>query len=402
MFCFATGMVKEMNSVDSVKPEKFVPKRKECKYFFAENSCHFGEFCRYSHTTAEAAVNRENFVVRRSDSQFRKPYSRPIAAAVSKNDIGTQKQCDIRNSEINYFVKRFRQIQCTYNGSSYVTQFEYQITDPEWVFDVKALVLELTIPEHYPCAPLSVDLVSSTLPTPFITHFEEKIDEFVKDKFVAADKRNSYIGVGKTLISWLDHNIFDLFVDGLRKTKLITDAEKEGISLHETNCSELDVSQVDQDSNVKQKEMDSNEVKVVCSNDVTEVNLASQLETNMQIVNESKQQLSKANAIEVRVSWKNLNGNIATLGILKMELCAKCAKCTSSSFLICFVDRLLISRCQKCSNRYSIFMSSQIVHENSNVIALLELDGCIPVDCVLPSSKFNYACLKCNNECSTE
>lgn len=56
----------------------------------------------------------------------------------------------------------------------------------------------------------------------------------------------------------------------------------------------------------------------------------------------------------------------------------------------------------RCSNGYSIIVSSQLVHENSSVIAFLEPKGCIPVDCVLLSSKLAYTCLWCTEEAAIE
>ncbi|VDO74444.1 unnamed protein product [Onchocerca flexuosa] len=116
----------------------------------------------------------------------------------------------------------------------------------------------------------------------------------------------------------------------------------------------------------------------------------------------SSEQPSKAKFIEARVSWNDLNGNIATLSIIIMALSLRCAKCGALSFLTCSVKQLSTSHCQKCSNGFSIRISPQFVHQNSNVIALLEPKGCVPLDCVLLSSKLSYTCLHCNKETTAE
>lgn len=54
-----------------------------------------------------------------------------------------------------------------------------------------------------------------------------------------AEKCNAYVGVGKAFIRWLDHSILEFFIEGLRKTKLIVEAENEGIKLHRANFSNL-------------------------------------------------------------------------------------------------------------------------------------------------------------------
>lgn len=56
----------------------------------------------------------------------------------------------------------------------------------------------------------------------------------------------------------------------------------------------------------------------------------------------------------------------------------------------------------RCLNGSSIHISPQLVHQNSNVIALLEPKGCVPLDCVLLSSKLSYTCLQCNKEATAE
>lgn len=54
-----------------------------------------------------------------------------------------------------------------------------------------------------------------------------------------AEKSNAYVSVGKTFIRWLDRNILEFFIEGLRRTKMIIEAEKEGIKLHQTSFSNL-------------------------------------------------------------------------------------------------------------------------------------------------------------------
>ncbi|VBB32327.1 unnamed protein product, partial [Acanthocheilonema viteae] len=55
-----------------------------------------------------------------------------------------------------------------------------------------------------------------------------------------------------------------------------------------------------------------------------------------------------------------------------------------------------------CLNGFSIRISPQLVHQNSNVMALLEPKGCVPLDCVLLSSKLSYICLQCGKEATAE
>lgn len=43
----------------------------------------------------------------------------------------------------------------------------------------------------------------------------------------------------KIFIRWLDHHIFELFLEGLRKTKIVVEAEREGITLHVPEISDF-------------------------------------------------------------------------------------------------------------------------------------------------------------------
>ncbi|VDK82067.1 unnamed protein product, partial [Onchocerca ochengi] len=379
-------------------------KKKVCKYFAAENSCYFGEYCRFLHIQNERKRNDSDPIASHDNLKPARIIIRPNITTISRDDIGKKEQLDIRNSEINYFGRRFRDAKFAYDGSSYFIEFEYKITDPEWVFEVKAVRLRLKIPEHYPCESIMVTLSESTLPIPLVTYFNKEVKKFLEEKFMEAEKCNTYIGIGKTFIRWLDRNILDLFVGGLRRTKLITEAEKEGITLHQTNFSNLTSQNENIDPEtyeVKALIRDSDEI--IQDHKDYEAGIEPTSKTAIVMQEESNsEQSSKVKFIEARVSWNDLNGNIATLSIITMALSLRCAKCGALSFLTCSLKQLSTSHCQKCLNGFSIRISPQFVHQNSNVIALLEPKGCVPLDCVLLSSKLSYTCLHCNKEATAE
>uniref|UniRef100_A0A0R3RPI5 C3H1-type domain-containing protein n=1 Tax=Elaeophora elaphi TaxID=1147741 RepID=A0A0R3RPI5_9BILA len=390
------------NGIVSLLPLK-TSKRKVCKYFASENSCYFGEYCRFLHIKNETKDNNSDFVPSHTGLKPARCIVRPNIATVSKDGIGKKEQLDIRNSEISYFGRRFRDAKFAYNGSSYFTEFEYRITDPEWVFDVKAVKLQLRIPERYPCESIMIALSESTLPLPLVTHFNREVNKFIEEKFMEAEKCNTYVALGKTFIRWLDRNILKFFIEGLRKTKMITEAEKEGIKLHQASFSNLT-------SEKENNNFESDTVKtIICSNNaITQGRIYDEtgVETSSkpEVVTEesSSEQPSKSKIIEARVFWNDLNGNIATLSIITMSISIRCAKCSALSFLTSSAKQLSVSYCTKCSNGFSIHTSPQLVHQNSNVIAFLEPKGCLPIDCVLLSSKLSYTCLQCSKEATAE
>ncbi|VDO45219.1 unnamed protein product, partial [Onchocerca flexuosa] len=233
------NLAKKGNSDDVSELPLKASKKKVCKYFAAENSCYFGEYCRFLHIQNETNRNDSDPIRSESNLKSARIIVRPNIATISRDDIGKKEQLDIRNSEINYFSRRFRDAKFAYDGSSYFIEFDYKVTDPEWVFEVKAVRLRLKIPEHYPCESIMVTLSESTLPIPLVTYFNKEVKKFLEEKFMEAEKCNTYTGIGKTFIRWLDRNILDFFVDGLRRTKLIIEAEQEGITLHQTTFSNL-------------------------------------------------------------------------------------------------------------------------------------------------------------------
>lgn len=108
-------------------------KRKVCKYFATENSCYFGEYCRFLHIQNETKDSIPDPVPSHTNLKPARVIIRPNITTISREDIGKKEQLDVRNSEISYFGRRFRDAKFSYDGSSYFTEFEYKITDPEWV-----------------------------------------------------------------------------------------------------------------------------------------------------------------------------------------------------------------------------------------------------------------------------
>lgn len=46
-----------------------------------------------------------------------------------------------------------------------------------------------------------------------------------------SEEKDAFESVGRQIIRWLDRSILDLFIKGLRKTKLVYEAESAGLSL---------------------------------------------------------------------------------------------------------------------------------------------------------------------------
>ncbi|VBB29532.1 unnamed protein product, partial [Acanthocheilonema viteae] len=296
-------------------------KRKVCKYFAAKNSCYFGEHCRFLHIRTENSDSNSDSIPSHVGLKPARFIVRPNIIKINRDDIGKEKQLNVRDSEIRYFGRRFRDAKFTNEGSSYFTEFEYKITDPEWVFDVKSIKLQLRIPEHYPCESITVTLNESTLPLPLVKYFNKEVKKFLEEKFMEAEKCNAYVALGKTFIRWLDRNILEFFIEGLRKTKVIIEAEKEGIKLHHASFSDLTNENENNNLEIDQVK------RIVCDNDeIMQDRIYDgaeiQLPSRIGIVTEefNSEQPSKVKFIEVRVFWNDLSGNIATLSVVIMAI----------------------------------------------------------------------------------
>ncbi|VDN26452.1 unnamed protein product [Gongylonema pulchrum] len=170
-------------------------KRRICRYFASEKSCYFGEHCRFLHVQ-QSDQDKTDRAEPTSASQTADPIPkssrsviRPTVILLNRSEIGKQPQRDARESEISYFRRRFRDAEFTFNDNCCFVEFQYSVTDPEWVsnflksseaFDMKAVKLKCKIPEEYPCAMLCVTLNDADLPIPLVTHFNGKVREFLE------------------------------------------------------------------------------------------------------------------------------------------------------------------------------------------------------------------------------
>lgn len=132
MFFVAVLAKNRDNGPVSVLPPK-ASKRKICKYFVAENSCYFGEYCRFLHIKNEIHDKNSHSTPTNTGPKPPRFTTRPNIAKISRDHIGRKEQLDIRDSEISYFGRRFRDAKFAHEDGYYFTEFEYKITDPEWV-----------------------------------------------------------------------------------------------------------------------------------------------------------------------------------------------------------------------------------------------------------------------------
>uniref|UniRef100_A0A915ANF9 Uncharacterized protein n=2 Tax=Parascaris univalens TaxID=6257 RepID=A0A915ANF9_PARUN len=409
-------------------------KRRVCKYFAAEQVCYFGDRCRFLHVRdtkldlEKLHLTHESTIPSTGKPTQQVPF-RPQILQLTKEQLGSSEQLTAYNTEVSYFKRRFRDSVVTKLEDKTTILFEYSITDPDWIFEVKSLRFSLVLPQGYPIDRGSIRVADESLPKPLIIHIDKALDNYCIARWAVFESKNTFECVGKSLIRWIDRSIFELFVVGLKKTKMIFEAESAGISLvlpsapsnplKESKEGEADVNdpKIPSGQNAHQEIETSgnpNEESVVTDEsggDVTEEEFRDKCRRMCGSAEELRDKFiadmeapmtCESRTINVRVQWKDLSANIASLSAASLALSIKCAKCGAPSFMTCSSNCVVTAACKRCANGQSILMQSTLVHENSNIIARLEPKGCRPVDCVLLSSSFRFVCLNCNREATAE
>lgn len=410
----AASVNEEKENTNQTIPKKVEShKRRVCKYFATEKSCYFGDRCRFIHVK-ENEICKDDLRPITERSQEKKPHTfvpPPRFAVITQEKEGSEIQQKAYESEIAYFRRRFRDAKVSANDKGTDVTFVYGITDPEWIFDVKALTWSLFLPLGYPLRLANLRLQGQSLPSVLVIHIEKAANEFLSAKFANSEAKNAYECVGKTLLRWIDRSIFDLFVNGLKKTKLVVEAENAGISLvtpATVPVTEPLSSDMGEGSSEIQQRKVAVENETAPSKSVAnsgELDETEESTENLVPIDSSGLKAASAPAsIKVCVQWNNISGNIASISAVSLDLNVKCVRCNATAFnlITCTSKQPTFSHCKKCQNRQSVRMESELVHEHSNVIARLEPKGCRPVDCVLLSSKLRFVCLSCNREADAE
>ncbi|KAL6736924.1 hypothetical protein Aduo_007224 [Ancylostoma duodenale] len=335
----------------------------------------------------------------------------PALVRVSREQKGEKEQLDAKKSDIQFFKRRFQKCVHTSSDHEDVIAFQYQVTDPDWVFDVRSIHFRVFL---HPGHPVDTPLVSvpidrnEALPELLISHIENCSSEALKTKYATFESKNAFEPVGKALIRWLDRNILSLFVAGLKKTKLVKDAEEAGIRLvvphvepaqpregkelkAETNDGEFTPSERKESSNLELASADAlGQLSLSAEQPVSQDNADAQAHSLP---------LQSVPQIEVALIWRDTSRNIASISSVRLHICSKCVRCGQEHDLPIPVDDQTVGwRCKRCQIAQSLRLRPELVHGNSSVMALLDARGCKPLDCILQQSQLKFVCLACVKE----
>ncbi|EYC08528.1 hypothetical protein Y032_0065g3596 [Ancylostoma ceylanicum] len=422
-------------NVGSEKVSDAVPARSQkrrqrpCRYFNTPKGCKLGDSCPFRHskkrTLNEAKVNdlgtqEDNTEHPKTDDtppvqivvppNVRSNRFVPITTRVSREQKGEKAQLDAKKSDIMFFKRRFPKCIHTSSDDEDVIAFHYQVTDPEWVFDIRSIYFRVAL---HPGHPIDIPLVTvpfdqnEALPELLISHIESSSNEALKTKYTTFESKNAFEPVGKAFIRWLDRNILSLFVAGLKKTKLVKDAEAAGIHLVVPQAEpkpprEESVLEAETNDDVRESaSSESSNLEVASVDAMAHLILSAEQPDGQKEAGNQAHSLSNQSVpqIEVALIWRDSSRNIASISSVRLHICSKCIRCGQEHDLSIPVDDQAVGwRCKRCQIAQSLRLRPELVHENSSVMALLDARGCRPLDCILQQSQLKFVCLACGKE----
>lgn len=269
----------------SVKPNVVNLIKKPC-LFYANNQCKYGDKCSFSHdidvqnnsgitlkeyratkkvtgvhiniealesTTNEISHGKENGISEASLTSVMKSnlnktlsstclnrnncnYVRPPFqkyASVNTTDFQAASKAEIYNlnhSELERLKKQFppdKLCEVESNENYHMSCVRFSSTDPDWVYDVREIVLNILIPQMYPKEQLRISVVMQEhLPVILVDHLNKAIGSWVRCKHQCMERMNRLELYLRPLLLWLDRNLGELFTEGLRKYKAFLENKK--------------------------------------------------------------------------------------------------------------------------------------------------------------------------------
>ncbi|CAJ0960396.1 unnamed protein product, partial [Mesorhabditis belari] len=431
------------------------PKKQEkkplpvCRFFRSKNGCLRGDACNFRHvpkkdTSTKKSVKDETNAASAVPTNPEKEFFEepmptifvpakfenkkfvPLKQVVSIEDRGSEVAVHIRKSEISYYRRRYLRCNFRENDEAAVIGFLFVPTEPEWSFAVREIRFTVKLPTDFPFESMlfMVNKVENAgMPDILCAHIEAGVKKFINDTFDLMKTKNAYEGMAKTLLRWIDRNIFQLFLEGLRRTKLVFDASAAGISLVYSGASSSTTKKASEEKEIKnvinlmsnanlrenerqsesdEEEQDSSSGSSSDDNDehfgVEEDENEETGETQQPLLVVDSQPLARL-PIEVMMVWNDFSKNIASISPVFFQLVVRCTRCSEHNDIeVPVKDTPKYRRCSRCNAAYSVRFRPEIAHENSNILAQCDARGCRPIDCVLLNSKLKFVCFACNKE----
>ncbi|CAH8444848.1 unnamed protein product [Schistosoma intercalatum] len=169
-------------------------------------------------TSSSTCLNKNN------RSCVRPPFQKYASVnAIDFQGASKAEICDLNHSELKRLKKQFppdklHEVKSNENYHMFCVRFSS--TDPDWVYDVREIVLNILIPQMYPKEQLQISVVMQEhLPVILVDHLNKAIGSWVRCKHQCMERMNRLELYLRPLLLWLDRNLEELFTEGLRKYK---------------------------------------------------------------------------------------------------------------------------------------------------------------------------------------
>uniref|UniRef100_A0A914UZC8 Nucleoporin NUP42 n=1 Tax=Plectus sambesii TaxID=2011161 RepID=A0A914UZC8_9BILA len=383
------------------------PRRpRTCKYFIADGYCYFGDECRFYHPRNPAIRPAP-----RPSQPAAKPVARPNQAVLSSDLLNSEEQVTVRRSEIAALKRRFPTHRAVPSNEQDADTFLFDFTasDPDWPFDVKTVGLKATFPAGYPINPAMIEAADANLPDLVVRALSAAIGEWLQTTYEQQLLKNAFEPVMRTFLRWFDRSVLTLFIEGLRKTKMVVDAQSAGISLAVLPKTQpapaASTTTVAEETDTQQSE--ATELESPTQSSPTQSSPPPETSTAKVSESDVSDKLSSltfssekvAGSTEIRLTSCVMGENVACLTPIRLTLSVQCIRCpTHGEMVVKSGVKTTTSSCSRCSTKWSINWLPGMVHATSVVLGQLIPTGCRPVDLVLVTSEFKLTCLSCNKD----
>ncbi|KAK3096608.1 hypothetical protein FSP39_001645 [Pinctada imbricata] len=424
--------------------------KKPCQ-FFQSGYCRKGDKCRYYHPLQESQIDNVDVLLeedlnlkddrnqrggrrgrgRQGHFSSRKPVTRPPVKPkeIRKEDATEEDIKKLNKTEREQLKRRLSTndldvVEETEDSGCY--WFKFASSDPDWPYDVKDFLLEVTIPKNYPLQMFIVNLpVDQDLPETVRRHVEASIEEWIENKEKEREKSEYLSLVFRPFLMWLDKALEDIVTAGLRQLKRELVAREAGFQfisasqLRREQQERIQASSEDSDTEEEEEEDESSSdegedpryaprpliyrKRRDSEEDMYTGPARQDSDYEEDIVDTAmtksdKKEEEQRKGTEMKLRNLQLGENAATMIFMKVKVVVQCARCKNKSDVILQATRPILVSCSKCNNPQVVNFRPAIMHQFSSVMGYLDLDGCSAFDLILQESDFKLGCFSCNKE----
>lgn len=215
----------------------------KCRYFL-RGFCRQGDKCKFVHQanntsntleTTETKTFKESFEKRTNEVRNNSKLPNSLGVSVSGRlaelqDLDENEIIRLRNTEIQQFKKRFPAHEVIKSSPEETFRVTVSPSDPDWSFAVNSVSLEIAFTTGYPREACTVKVLeANNLPPILVRHLNNSISDWIKERHESCLAAGKIELLFRPFLRWLDRNLEELFIVGLRKVKQDLLAKEAGI-----------------------------------------------------------------------------------------------------------------------------------------------------------------------------